>query len=104
MSRINFNAINLAALPQLNDDPIVSRPTPTLRLPTVAHILRASGHNEIVAMTEEHVAAINDAPAVLNSSQINLASAPPYAFPVGRDLAINSQARDTSVRVDFKTK
>src|SRR5256885_2834905 len=54
--RVNFDASHRARRAELNDGPIMARPATTLRLPTIRHIERASRHNQVMAMPEEHIA------------------------------------------------
>ena len=58
---------------ELDDYPIVAWTTATFCFPAITHVRGASGHDQVVTMTEEHVAAREYEPAVFSRSKIDLA-------------------------------
>src|SRR5262249_34970777 len=54
---IDFQPANMTGLPEPDDGPIMAGPAPSLGFPAVTHVSGASRHDQIVTMTEEHVAA-----------------------------------------------
>src|SRR5262249_34697035 len=90
-------------LGQLDDCPIVTWATTPLCLPPVAHICRAAGHDQVMAMAEEHVATGEHECAVFGGSQIDGAGAFELV-PVRHDLAVYAQSCDATVRVDLEAK
>src|SRR5438093_9073870 len=60
VARVDLHAANGAGGAETNDGPVVARATPPLRFPAVAHVRGVAGHDQVVARTEEHVAARDD--------------------------------------------
>src|SRR5438105_4149507 len=94
----------MAHVTKLDDDPIVSGTAASFRLPTVAHICRATGHDQIVPMAKKHITARKHEPAILHRSQIEVATNAPESIPIGRHFAIDAQSRHATIRIDFETQ
>src|ERR1044072_1812169 len=92
-----------AGAAELDDGPIMTWATPSFGFPAVAHVCRAAGHDQVVTMTEEHVAAGEHEAAAFYSREIDVATAFELS-PIGYDLAIDTQSRDAAVRIDFEAK
>ena len=95
---------NLSRLAELDDRPIVTWTTAPLCFPAVAHVRRSSGHDQVVTMTKEHVAAREHQAAVFDRREIDLATSAFESVPIGHDFAVDAQSRDTTVRIDLETK
>src|SRR5262249_7778290 len=74
------------------DRPVVTGPASALRLPSITHVRRVAGHDQIVARSEEHVAARDDDGAMLDGREIDVALLA-QPFPVGHHLAVDAQSR-----------
>ena len=48
MARVHFDALNESPGREPDDDPVVTRAAPALRLPPVAHVARVAGHDQVV--------------------------------------------------------
>src|SRR5947209_7821051 len=101
---VNFDPPDAARRAEAYDAPVVSGPAASLRLPPVAHVEAATGHDEVVPVSEELIARRNDQPAVLDRRQINKSACAHDSLPVGHDLAVDAQTRDTAVRVNLEAK
>ena len=104
MRRIDFDAPDVAGASQFDDAPVEPCAAPALGFPAVAHVLRLSGHDQIVPVPEKHIARLQHRAAVLGRRQIDLAVAFCERIPVGHDLAVNAEARHAAVRVNFQTQ
>src|SRR5690349_24220232 len=58
---------------ELYDGPIVSGPATPFRFPSVTHIRRSSGHDQVMPVTKEHVAARKHERAVFRGCEIDVA-------------------------------
>ena len=67
---------------QLDYCPIMARPTASLRLPTIAHICGVAGHDQIMSMSEEHIAAREHHSAIFDGGKVNVAAYLPQAIPL----------------------
>ena len=104
VTRVDLDAPDGPGRAKPDDRPVVTGAAPSLGLPAVAHVERASRHNQIVTMAEEHIAAREDAPALLYRRQINLAATHQQSLPVGQDLSVNAQAGHTSIGVNLQAQ
>src|SRR6185295_9665760 len=95
--------MDLAGATEFDDGPIMAWTTPPFCFPAVAHVRRAAGHDQVVTVTEEHVATGEYETAVFDSRQIDVAAAFEL-FPIGYDFALDAQPRDAAVWIDFETK
>ncbi len=95
--------MNLPRSAELYDYPIVTWTTPTFCLPTVTHVHCTSWHDQIVTMTEEHVAAREYESPIFRRGQIDLA----WAFeliPIWYHFAVDAKACDAAVGKNLETK
>src|SRR5690349_23092000 len=88
---------------ELYDGPIVSGPATPFRFPSVTHIRRSSGHDQVVAVTKEHVAARKHERAVFRGCEIDVARTL-ESFPIGHDLTVHTQPRHATIGKDPETK
>src|SRR3989440_3241217 len=94
---INFETPDVAGFAELNNRPLKPRATSSFGLPAITHVERPPGHDQIMTMTEEHVATRKHQPAVFHRGQIKLATRVRQTIPVGLYFAVNSQSRDSAV-------
>src|SRR5687767_5130932 len=64
--RVELDPLYHPATREADDRPVVSGPAPAFRLPSVTHVGRAAGKDQILPMTVVHVAALDDESAVLH--------------------------------------
>src|SRR5678809_1860 len=95
--------MDLAGATEFDDGPIMTWATPPFRFPAVAHVYRTAGHDQVVTVTEEHVAAGEYEAAVFYCGEIDVATAFEL-IPIRHDLDINAQPRDATGQIDFETK
>src|SRR6185503_1758959 len=95
--------MDLTGTTEFDDGPIMAWTTPPLCFPAVAHVCRAAGHDQVVSVTEEHVATGEYEAAVFDCCEIDVATAFEL-FPIWHDLAIDAQPCDAAVRIDFETE
>src|SRR5688572_17280148 len=81
-----------------DDGPVVAGSTPPARLPPVAHVLRAAGHDQRAAGAIMQIARREEEPAIGNQGEIDHAGAD--LVPVDGDLAVNTQSSDAAVGVN----
>ena len=86
---------------ELHHHPVVAGAAAAARLPAVAHVVRAAGHDQVVLRTEEHVAAREHVAAVLRRGEIDFVAETAGEAPVGNDVAVHAQASDAAVRKDI---
>src|SRR5688572_14995048 len=84
-----------------HDGPVVPRAAPTAGFPTIAHVRGSPGKDQVLAMAEEHVAAHDDPPSVLQRREIDVTAAD-ECRPVRGNLSVDAQARHTAVRKDVE--
>src|SRR5690242_850920 len=104
MRCVDFDAMNVSGAAEFDDGPIVTWTTTAFSFPAVAHVCRATGHDQVVAVAEEHVATGQHEAAVFHSRQIDVAAGAFQLIPIGYDLAVDAQPRDAAVRIDFEAK
>src|SRR5688572_16956097 len=75
---------------------------PPLRFPAVTHVLRASGHDDVVLRAEVHVARAENQPAVTDVGEIDRPARTDQARPVHDRIAEHAQARDAAVGKDVE--
>ena len=68
---VNLDPPDAARRAETYDAPVVSGPAPTFSLPTVAHVESATGHDEVVPVSEKFVARRDDESAVLDRREVN---------------------------------
>src|SRR5437868_3278575 len=54
---VNFQPPDVPTTSQSDNRPVISGPAAALCFPAITHVQRASGHDQIVPMPKEHVAA-----------------------------------------------
>src|ERR1700682_951481 len=96
--------MNMTSRSQLDDHPIVSWTTPAFCLPAVTHVYRAPRHDQIVPMTEKHVAARKHQAPALYRRQIYFATNLFQTMPVLHDLAIDAQPRYATIGINPETQ
>jgi len=99
MARVDLDPSNYARRPEAHDGPVVSRPAAALRFPSIGHVTRVAGHDQIVTRTEKHVAARDDEAAMLGGGEIDVAALC-EPNPVGDHLTVDPKPRDAAVRKD----
>ena len=104
MRRVDFDAVDLSGAAELDDGPVVAWATSPFCFPTVAHVCCAAGHDQVMTVTEEHVATGEYERAVLSRREINLSASAFELVPVGDYFAVHAKSRDTAVRIDLETK
>src|SRR6185369_9796228 len=95
--------MNVSGMSEFDDGPIVPWTTTAFSFPTVAHVCCAAGHDQVVTMTEEHVATGKYEPAVFYRREIDVARALKL-IPIGYDFAIDAQPRYAAIGEDLETK
>src|SRR4051794_38745610 len=88
---------------EFDDGPIVTWTTTPFSFPAVAHVCRAARHDQVVTMTEEHVATGEHETAVFYRREIDVARALEL-IPIGYDFAIDAQPRYAAIGKDLETK
>src|SRR5689334_1284983 len=96
--------MNPSGTPEFDGGPIMTWTTTPFRFPAVAHVCRATGHDQVVPVAEEHVAAGKYEAAVFDRRQIDVATRAFQLIPIGYDLAVDAQPRDATVRENLETK
>src|SRR3569832_1715760 len=95
--------MNMSRTSELDDGPIMTWTTTPFSFPPVAHVSRATRHDEIVAVAEEHVATGKYEAAVFHCGEIDMAGALEL-IPIRYDLAVAAQPRHAAIREDLETK
>src|SRR6185503_21346898 len=103
MRGVNFDAVNLSRAAELDDGPIMTWTTSSFCFPAVAHVCRATGHDQVVTVAEEHVATGKHEAAVFHRREIDVARALEL-IPIGDDFAVNAQPRHATIGEDLETK
>ena len=101
MIGVDLHALDHAARGEAHDRPVVPWSAPPLCLPTVAHVRRAAGENQVLPVAVEHVAADDDEAAVLHRREIEEAN---ERSLVRRDDAVHAQPGDAAIRIDIETE
>ena len=101
VGRVHLDAVDRPSPRQFHDRPVVARPATAPRFPAVVHSPGRTRQDQVVAVSEEHVARRQHHPAVLERGQVEIAAAR-EAFQVGEDYPVNAQARDTAVGKDVQ--
>src|SRR5260221_6929278 len=70
MVRVDLDPVEDSGGAEPQDEPIMSRTAPPTRLPAVAHVRGAAGHDQVVLGAEVHVAGAEDEPAVPDRRQV----------------------------------
>src|ERR1700686_2554097 len=73
-------------------------------LPAGAYAAGGAGPYQIMVGAEEHVAAGEHLPAVLDRRQIELILQSTFAMPLRHHLAVHPQPRHAAVRINVKTQ
>src|SRR5262249_2248122 len=89
---------------QSNDCPIVSGPATPLCFPSVTHVGGASRHDQVVTMTEEHVAARQNAATILNGRQVGITADLPQWIPGRHNFTVNAQARYAAIGINLEAQ
>src|SRR6266566_9455403 len=71
---VELDAIDRAATTEAHHGPVMPRSATPFRLPAIAHVCRASWHDEILTVTVVHVTAADDEAAILDRREVGLAS------------------------------
>ena len=99
---VDLETPKVARLAEPNNRPIITRATASFGLPAVTHVQRPAGHDQVMTMTEEHVAAREHQPAIFYRGQIELTAESRQTIPVRLYIAVNSQPSDAAVRKNLK--
>ena len=94
---VDFDFSDRAGQPELQDDPIVSGTAAAFCFPPVAHVLGATGHDQIVHRTEKHVATGERHSAIFDGREIDQFAWFQLA-PVGDNYAVDAKTRYAAVR------
>ncbi len=78
----------------------MARPSPATRLPAVAHVGRAPGHDQVVLRPEVHVARAQDEAAVPDRGQVDEPLRAHETRHVDRHLSVHAEPGHPSVGVD----
>src|SRR5690554_8106654 len=103
MIRIDLHMLDAPLSTELQNRPIMPGPAPARRLPTVAHMHAARGHQKVDGFAEKRIARAQRSPAIFDTHQVDLTHPRP-AIQVRRGLAVHPQARDAAVREDIEAK
>ena len=90
---VDLHALDRAGGAEPNDRPVVAAAATAPRLPAVAHVRAAPGHDQVLAVAEEHVAARDDEAAVLHRREIDLVRAGADASQSGTTRRARAAAR-----------
>jgi hypothetical protein len=100
---VQLQALHAAACREPHDRPVVAGAAAAARLPAVAHVRRAPGQDQVLAVAEEHVAAHHDEAAVLHRRQVqHLAAREPRG--IGPRFAVHAQPRHAAVGIDVEAQ
>src|SRR5574338_1104369 len=96
--------MNLSGTAEFDDGPIVTWTTASFCFPAVAHVCRAAGHDQVVTVTEKHIATGEYEAAVFDRGEIDVATNAFELFPIRYDFTVDTQPRDAAVREDLETQ
>ena len=103
MIRVDLDAVQRSARGELHDRPVVARAAPATSLPAVSHVGRSARHDEMVPVSEEHVADEEGQTAVLRRGEVDL-GAGMVTSGIEVAFAVHAKAGDTAVREDVEAK
>ena len=99
---VDLDALERAAPSQLGRSPSRGPARAAASSPSRRPCRRRAGHDQVVAVAEEHVAAGDDQAAVLHRREVDLAGGRTSRGQSGSDLAVDAQPRDAAVREDVE--
>src|SRR5690349_4953457 len=102
MIGVDFDFPNAPGSAQFHDDPVISRTAPPFRFPAVSHILRTTGHDQVVHRAEKHVATGERYAAILDRRKVDdLIRA--YAAPIRDDVAVDPKTSHAAIRKNVQS-
>src|SRR5690349_1963972 len=94
---INFDFMDFAGHAELEDHPIMPGAASPLGFPSIAHVFRFVGHEQIAWLAEELVARSKDDSAVLHADEIDFPSF--HSLRVWHNFAVQAEPGDTAVGI-----